>query len=769
MAGNQQNFRSAMSRGNSAAWELDWQAAVNHYQAALEEFPENSMALTSLGLAYYEMRDYQSAIEFYKKAALVAPEDPTPPEKIADIFERQGRIEEAIQAVVHAAELHLKLRDAEKAISCYERATSLDPQNLHAHTRLALIFERMRKNERAIEEFLAAAAILQLTGQLNRARKTVEHCLMIDSISIPAKKALRTLDEMGMLPEPKPRENVEATLRMAEVMEPKMDPITKELITMEDTMPMEYFKQKSLVVLASMLFDSVTNFSFTSDAKKASAQRHSEELMLLLNKAVNHLTHNETQKAIPFLEEMVKAGIDSPAVTYNLGYALMHENPRRAVEVLEQCVRKDDYAMGAFLVLGKIFSHRGGINNLRRGAAFYLRALSMADLYTVNSSQHIALREAYIPVMDTPSQMSDEKELKELCKTIDSQINRKDWMPYLNSIRTQMTEADEKTPSPLSDLILTTNNAQMLEAIAHIRQLVDKNKYDYAMEEAYYALQFAPSYLPLHIEIAHLLSMQEDYQQAVEKFSLISRLYLLRGEIRQGARMIEEALKLNPMDVALRTQLIELLTEQDLITEALTHYMALAENYEVFANFDQMRKVYFDALRLSSKIPNSNDRNIEILNRIADIDMQRLDWHRAQRVYEQIKSLAPNDAEVRNNLIGVYYRLGQLDAAEHEIEDFISVMRNSRQYEKGVDFLSKLIEEWPQKYNQREMLAELYLRMGRRENTLDEYNTVASAYLDENDTTNTIRILQRMMTIDPEHGGEYQLVVNRLKKQAQGL
>lgn len=768
MAGNQQNFRSAMSRGNSAAWELDWQAAANHYQTALEEFPENSMALTSLGLAFYELRDYEGALEYYKKAALVAPEDPTPPEKIADIFERQGRLSEAIQAVVHAAELHLKIRDAEKAISCYERATSLEPQNLHAHTRLALIFERMRKNERAIEEFLAAAAILQITGQLDRSRKTVEHCLMIDAGSTKAKDAIRTLNEMGMLPEPKPRENVEAPLRMAEVMEPKMDPITRELITMEDTLPTEYFKQKSLVVLASMLFDSVNNFSFTTDAKKASAQRNADELLVQLNKAVNHLTHDEPQKAVPFLEELVKAGIDSPAITYNLGLALMHENPRRAVEVLEQCVRKDDYAMGAFLILGKIFSRRGGTNNLRRGATFYLRALSMADLYTVDSGRHLALREEYISVMDTPQQMNEDKELSDLCKTIESQINRKDWMAYLNSIRAQMPESEARSPAPLSDLILTTNNAQMLEAIAHIRQLETKKKYDYALEEAYYALQFAPNYLPLHIEIAHLQTLQEDFTQAITKYSLISRLYLLRGEVRQGSRMIEEALKLNPMDVALRTQLIELLTEQDRITDALEHYMALANNYEIFANFDQMRKVYFDALRLSSKMPDSNERNIDILSRIADIDMQRLDWHRAQRVYEQIKSLAPNDIAVRSNLIGVYYRLGQTDAAEHEIDDFISVMRNSRQYEKGVEFMTSLINEWPQKYNQREILAELYLKMGRRESTLDEYNTVASAYLDEGDTKNTIRILQRMMTIDPEHGGEYQLVVNRLKKQAQG-
>ena len=768
MAGNQEIYRAAMSRGNSAAWDLDWKAAAAFYQEALDEFPENSMALTSLGLAFYEQRDYEGAVEFYKKAAVVAPEDPTPPEKIADIFERQGRLSEAIQAVVHAAELYLKLRDAEKAISCYERATSLDPQNLHAHTRLALIFERMHKNQRAIEEFLAAAAILQRTGQLDRARKTVEHCLVIDANHLAAQEAVQTLDEMGMLPEPKPRANVEASLRMAEVMEPKTDPITKELITMEDTLPTEYFKQKSLVVLASMLFEPLNNFPFVNLSKKNLALKQTEEIMLALNRTVNHLTHEQTQKAVPYMEELVKVGIDSPAVTYNLGYSLMQENPRRAVEVLEQCVRKDDYAMGAFIILGKIFSHRGGTNNLRRAATFYLRALSMADLYTVDSTRHAALRAAYTPVMDIPQQMSDDKELRDLCQTIDSQINRKDWMSYLNSIRTQLPETDDHRPAPLSELILKSNNAQVLESIAHIRRLIEEKKYSYAMEEAYYALQFAPSYLPLHIEIAELQTLQEDFVQAVEKYSLISRLYLLRGELRQGANMIEEALKLSPMDVNLRSKLIELLTEQDRITDALEHYMVLASNYEVFANFDEMRRVYFDALRLSSKMSNSTEWNITILNKIADIDMQRLDWHRAQRVYEQIKTLSPDDARVRANLIGVYYRLGQTQPAIQEIEDYLSLVRHNDQYEKGVDFMLGLLTDWPQKYEQRRLLAEHYLRMGRKDNALDELNTVASSYLDEGQTEQTIRILQRMMTIDPEHGGEYQLVVNRLQKQDRG-
>jgi tetratricopeptide (TPR) repeat protein len=765
MAENQEKFRTAINRGNSAAWDMDWQGAAIYYQQALDECPENPLALTSMGLALYEQHKFAEAIEYYKKAALVGPEDPIAPEKIADIFERQGRLKEAIQAVVHAAELYLKIRDAEKAISCYERATSLDPMNLHARTRLALIFERMHKYDQAITEFLAAASILQRTGQLDRAKKTVEHCLMLDGSNEKALKARKALGEMDMLPEPPRRKDVSASLRMAEVMEPKKDPTTKELITMEDTLPTEYFKQKSLVVLASMLFDPVTSFPLVNGSARNLSKKQQDDIMVSLNRAVDTLTHNREDKAIDHLEDLMRFGLDSSAVYYNLGFVLMDINPRRAVEVLQLCVQKDDYAMGAFSLLGQIFQKRGGVNNLRKAAAFYLRALGMADLFTVDSSRHASLREAYVPVLDIPQQISGEKELKDLCNTISSQIYRKDWLNYLISIRAQLPEMDPKQPAPISELVLKSNNTQVLEAIAHIRVLVLERKFDAALEETYYALQFAPNYLPLHIEIARLMSYQDDINRAVEKFSLISRLYILRGELLQGAKMMEEALKLSPLDVELRQQLIGLLVGQDQYQQALDQYMILADNFEVFANFDQMRKVYFDALRLASRLPNSRDWSVRILTAIADIDMKRLDWHRAQRVYEQIKTLIPDDEETRKNLIGVYYRLGQNEAAQNEIDDYMSIIRNSHQFEKGIDFLQALITEWPQKYDQRRQLAEVYVRMGRKESALDELNKVASAYLDEGQTEQTVDILQRMMTIDPEHGGEYQMVVNRLRKQ----
>jgi tetratricopeptide (TPR) repeat protein len=47
-----------------------------YYRNALEEFSNHPLALNSLALALYEMKDYQQALVYYQRAAQAAPEDP---------------------------------------------------------------------------------------------------------------------------------------------------------------------------------------------------------------------------------------------------------------------------------------------------------------------------------------------------------------------------------------------------------------------------------------------------------------------------------------------------------------------------------------------------------------------------------------------------------------------------------------------------------------------------------------------------------------------
>ena len=103
--------------------------------------------------------------------------------------------------------------------------------------------------------------------------------------------------------------------------------------------------------------------------------------------------------------------------------------------------------------------------------------------------------------------------------------------------------------------------------------------------------------------------------------------------------------------------------------------------------------------------------------------------------------------------------------AEQEVDQYISLTRQMNKTDVGIDFVQKLIEVWPQKYNLRRKLAETYAKLNQKEEALDQLNTIASAYLDEGETEKTVEILQRMMALDPEHAGEYQLVVDRVRRQ----
>jgi cytochrome c-type biogenesis protein CcmH/NrfG len=53
---NQDAFQKAMNLGHSAAWDQMWDQAARYYRQALDLMPDNPKALTSLGLALFEMQ-----------------------------------------------------------------------------------------------------------------------------------------------------------------------------------------------------------------------------------------------------------------------------------------------------------------------------------------------------------------------------------------------------------------------------------------------------------------------------------------------------------------------------------------------------------------------------------------------------------------------------------------------------------------------------------------------------------------------------------------
>jgi len=215
MAGNQQAYQKAMNQGHSAAWDQDWKEAAKFYRTALEEFPENPQGLSSLGLAYFELQDYENSQECYLQATALAPADPVPQEKLARIFERMGKLKEAMEASLRAAELHLKSRDVDKAIDNWQHVLSLNPDHLSTRQRLAAVYEKTGKRAEAVIEYIATASIFQRNGDSTRALKAVEYASQMMPESQDARFALSTLRSNQMLPKPARPKGGTGPVRMA--------------------------------------------------------------------------------------------------------------------------------------------------------------------------------------------------------------------------------------------------------------------------------------------------------------------------------------------------------------------------------------------------------------------------------------------------------------------------------------------------------------------------------------------------------------------------
>ncbi len=177
-------------------------------------------------------------------------------------------------------------------------------------------------------------------------------------------------------------------------------------------------------------------------------------------------------------------------------------------------------------------------------------------------------------------------------------------------------------PQPLVELLLHSHSSQAIEALSLIRQLVNRGQYRSAMEEAFHAVQEAPTYLPLHIEIANILMEEKHIPEAIRKYQLVADLYQVRGEHSETIRLLERVVQMAPTDYSTRQRLIELLLAQGQNDKAIQQYMELALIYYRLGELKLARQAYTITLRLAQQSKSENSLLVEILHKIADIDLQ---------------------------------------------------------------------------------------------------------------------------------------------------
>jgi hypothetical protein len=160
---------------------------------------------------------------------------------------------------------------------------------------------------------------------------------------------------------------------------------------------------------------------------------------------------------------------------------------------LIHAVKHNDFNLAARLLMGQINQKLG---RLQPAAIEYLEALKLADAAVVPADSADEVRQMYEPLIEAQAAETDDDALKRVCDNINGLLMRKNWRDHLYKSREQMPKSE--MVMPIAEIILQAQSSQVLGAINHVHQLARAGQLRTAMEEAFQALTYAPTYLPLH-------------------------------------------------------------------------------------------------------------------------------------------------------------------------------------------------------------------------------------------------------------------------------
>ena len=770
MPGQVDVFQKAMNEGHSAAWDQDWGKAAAAYRKALQEIPDQPKALNSLGLALYQLNELEEALRTYQHVARLSPEDPAPFEKAAQILERLGDLKGAVDASAHAAENFFNQREVDKAIENWTRITALQPDDLAAHSRLAMVHERLGHAQQAVTEYLALASILQRSGQPDKAQELITKSLQLLPQSPEAKQAQSLLKSGQLLPKPIRPKGATGPITMAKLKQLETTQAGQQSASGLD--PVAEARQKALTKLAEILFDYSDESPSAQERRDLSAimkgtgqlslqQAEQTKVVLHLGQAIDAQTKKQDALAADELEHALEAGFTHPALHFNLGYLrAKSDRLESAIRHLAHAVRHNDYGLGSRLLLAEILFKK---EQVKAASMEYLEALKLADSMTVSAEEADAINQLYEPLLESQQNQKDETVNRRLCENVSKMLMRSDWRDQVHKTREQMRRTQGgDMPIPLAEVILQAQSSSVIESMNHIHQMARNGTLRSAMDEAYDAVQHAPTYLPLHTLMGDLLIQDGRTQDAIAKFSVVAHAYSVRGEVVQATKLLRRVIQIAPMDLSARTRLIDQLVARGQVDEAINEYLELAEIYYRLAELDMARKTYTTALRLVQQANADRQWNVHILQRMADIDMQRLDWKQAVRVFEQIRTLRPDDQASRQQLIELYMHMGQQAQVTAELENFITYLDSKGKGNDALPFLEDLIKEHEDQLAFRKLLAQQLHHLGRTEEAVAQLDALGESLLTNGKKKEAVEVVNQILLMNPPNAEDYRQLLAQI-------
>ncbi len=747
------DYLTHMKAGQDAAWRLQWGAAAECFTRALQARPDDVEAHLSLGLALINGNQLERALKVYRRAIQLAPNDPEPLERTADILERMGQLKEAAVQYVKVADLYLQMRDLDKAIRTWVHATELTPGLVSVHLRLAQAYERIGDKAKALREYLVLAYNFRRLNDVEKAIKAVERALKIDPRNALALNSLRALQAGGeiRLPDdvlnrkPQPKSDSSEAEFTGELF---WTPDFNEAASIESNNPLGPVGD-ALELALETLAASVVELGLQPSVMPAL-------------KAMEEHRQGNYPAAIDAYSEAERAGLRSPALKMCLGgLMVLEQQSKAAVQHLGEAMADVHFMSGATHGLALAYRH---LNDQEKAARFFIQTLQQI----VSQMDELSFDESADRVYITLGSLVDgatSESLVQMNEQFAAALSGENWLGRVRELTVHLMETLRRDgPRGLIDILTTSGSESGLpEIITRIDRYIRQGLYTLAMDEAHSAVEIAPYYLPAHIRMAEILMKEGRIRQAIMKYNIIARVYMTREENDRAAAILTDVLKMAPLDIEVRQNLIELLEQQDRMSEALNQYIDLANTYQQLGDFERASQTFAASERLARRIGAPIQKLVEIKHAIAEINQMRLNTRQVQKVLEEILELTPDDERALRGLIDINYQQGNNVEAIKRLDTLLSTYAAKRLVTKIVSLLSELVERFPRDMALRARLASIYRKLGQHAQAIEQLDALGELQLEAGMNREAANTVRQIIALKPQRIEEYKKLLAQLE------
>jgi tetratricopeptide (TPR) repeat protein len=739
--------------------EEKWADAMKAYRFALAEFPNNVAAIIGFGRAGLASSQIDVAQRAFQQVLKINPSNIEALNLLADVQERTGQLDAAGESYLKIGNYYASRDDLEAAIDSWTRATKLTSQ-VDAHRRLAGALADQGKTRAAARQYLSLAAIYQRRRELERAMEFIEAAqeLLPDDPGVTAAlEAIQNespiqpgkISETAPVPEASEEEFYEEYGEEEDPFGGIDDLFASE--PLERVVPtaglIEHARQQALEELAGAIFEDSDNPG-----------------TLFIMQALDLQSNDSIPEALNYYRQAIQQGSRQPSLFYNLGLLYKEQGqPNEAISTLKNLVQDKKYKLSANLALAELYyASRQTEPALRH----FVEVVKTVDLQTAAGRGAYQLTQAYDQLANTYMAQGDAKKVDLFIAAVRNFFSHPDWERKAFEVRQRMNAlAEEGEVMSLADLLETPETEVMILTLATTAEYMKRNLLMTASEECLRAIQKAPSYLPLHARLADILIKQDRSDEAIIKYLYIAKVYQMRNQPDQTVNVYEKVLKLAPMDVTVRSKLIDLYISHNNLPLALDQYLILADSYYQLAQVDRALEKYNEALRLAASLNQSTQWTEEALNRIADIYNQRFDWGGAAASLEELLKLKPGNPQTLRQLVELYYKQGRINQASAHLDRLSSIYQKQHPL-KALELFKELSSTYPDDMFLRERLAVAYVQNNMMREAIAQYDTLGEMQLENGLRDQAIQTVQAIINLGPPDVEGYRRLLAQISGSA---